>query len=98
MSAAGSVARHLTVHGRVQGVFFRDSTRRQARAHGVAGWVRNRADGAVEVWLEGSEDDVAQVEGWIRAGGPQHAEVDRVGAESVTPEAHAGFVVRRDAR
>jgi len=52
----------------------------------------------VEVWLEGSEDDVAQVEGWIRAGGPQHAEVDRVGAESVTPEAHAGFVVRRDAR
>ncbi|MFO7959357.1 MAG: acylphosphatase [Nitriliruptoraceae bacterium] len=98
MSVEGSVARHLTVHGRVQGVFFRDSTRREARARGVAGWVRNRSDGAVEVWLEGSEDAVAQLEGWIRDSGPGRAEVEHVDAESVTPEDHAGFVVRHDAR
>ncbi|MFO7778293.1 MAG: acylphosphatase [Nitriliruptoraceae bacterium] len=98
MSVEGPIARHLAVHGRVQGVFFRDSTRREARARGVAGWVRNRRDGAVEVWLEGSEHAVAQVEGWIRGGGPERAEVERVDAESVAPEEHAGFVVRHDAR
>jgi acylphosphatase len=97
MSADGSVARRLVVHGRVQGVFFRASTRDQARASGVAGWVRNRADGAVEVWLEGREDAVGQVERWIRAGGPDFAAVDRVEAELVPPEGHAGFVVRHDA-
>jgi acylphosphatase len=98
MSAEGSVAKHLVVHGRVQGVFFRASTREQARARGVSGWVRNRRDGAVEVWLEGGEDAVGQVERWIRSGGPDFAAVDRVEAESVRPEGHGGFVVRHDAR
>ncbi len=98
MATEGSVAEHLVAHGRVQGVFFRASTRDQARAHGVKGWVRNRVDGAVEVWLEGEPDAVAQVERWIRSGGPEGAAVDRVDAESVSPEGHAGFVVRPDAR
>ena len=98
MSAGGSVAKQLVVHGRVQGVFFRASTRDEARSHGVAGWVRNRGDGAVEVWLEGSQDAVAQVERWIRDGGPSFASVERLDVETVPPEGHAGFVVRHDAR
>lgn len=98
MSAEGSVAKHLIVHGRVQGVFFRASTRDEARARGVKGWVRNRSDGAVEVWLEGREHAVGQVERWIHDGGPSFAAVDRVEVERVPPEGHSGFVVRHDAR
>jgi len=98
VSAEEPVAKHLVVHGRVQGVFFRASTRDEARGRGVAGWVRNRGDGAVEVWLEGREDAVAQVERWIRGGGPAFAAVDHLDVESVPPQGHAGFVVRHDAR
>ena len=50
--------RRVVVHGRVQGVWFRESARRRAAELGVAGWVRNRADGAVEAELEGACDDV----------------------------------------
>ena len=51
----------MVVNGRVQGVFFRDSTRQQAREHGVAGWVSNRSDGAVEAVLEGTPGAVERV-------------------------------------
>lgn len=88
------VARHLVVHGQVQGVFFRASTRDEARAGGVTGWVRNRADGAVEVWAEGSEHAVARLERWIRSGGPRSAVVERVEVDDVPPEGRSGFVVR----
>lgn len=97
MSAEGRIAEHLVVHGRVQGVFFRASTRDEARANGVTGWVRNRSDGAVEVWLEGDEVAVRQLERWIRAGGPGSATVERVDVERVRPEDHRGFIVRHDA-
>lgn len=98
VSAEEVVARHLVVHGRVQGVFFRASTRDEARARGVAGWVRNRRDGAVEVWAEGREQAVARLERWIRDGGPSSATVERVEVEHVPPEGRTGFVVRHDAR
>ena len=52
------IRRRLVARGRVQGVFFRDSTRRAASSAGVAGWARNRSDGAVEVVFEGDEDPV----------------------------------------
>ena len=52
----------LIVHGRVQGVFFRDSTRECAERHGVAGWVRNRDDGTVEALLEGPAEAVQAVD------------------------------------
>jgi acylphosphatase len=91
-----TVARHLVVRGRVQGVFFRASTRDQARSHGVAGWVRNRADGAVEAWLEGPESAVERVTGWIAEGGPPFAVVEHLDSEVVDPEGHVGFVVRHD--
>lgn len=89
-----SVARHLTVHGRVHGVFFRAETRRIAGDHGVRGWVANRPDGTVEAWLEGDADAVAAVEAWIRDGGPPAARVDRVTAQDVDVAGHRGFEIR----
>ena len=50
--------KRVVVHGRVQGVLFRESTRKEAEAAGVAGWVTNRPDGAVEAVLEGDADAV----------------------------------------
>lgn len=67
----------MRVRGRVQGVFFRDSCAREARAAGVAGWVRNRADGSVEAWFEGRTDAVERLVAWCREG-PSRADVDSV--------------------
>ncbi len=64
----------VVISGRVQGVFFRDSCARLARAEGVTGWVRNREDGWVEVWLEGTPRAVEKLVTWCRQG-PTHAQV-----------------------
>ena len=90
----GETARHLTVHGHVQGVFFRASTRDRARDAGATGWVRNDPDGTVEAWIEGDEDAVGRVESWIRDGGPRNARVQHVDAEDVDPRGHDRFEVR----
>ena len=60
----------LRVRGRVQGVGYRDACMRHARTVGIRGWVRNRADGSVEVTLQGSPDDVAAMTAWLRDGVP----------------------------
>jgi len=52
---------HAVVHGRVQGVFFRETTRQQASAFGLSGWVRNLADGTVETEFQGEEEAVARM-------------------------------------
>jgi acylphosphatase len=67
----------VLVSGRVQGVFFRDTAARRARAEGVAGWIRNRADGRVEAWFEGLPQAVENLVTWCRQGPPQ-ADVDGV--------------------
>jgi len=77
----------------VQGVFFRDSTRRAAESRGVAGWVRNSPDGTVQAWFEGDEDAVSSMVAWCRSG-PSGADVDSVDAEHVEPEGFSGFEVR----
>ncbi|WP_456387334.1 acylphosphatase [Desulfolithobacter sp.] len=61
---------HAMVHGRVQGVFFRDHTRQKALELGLEGWVRNVADGTVEVMFQGDEDKVAQMLDWLHVGSP----------------------------
>jgi acylphosphatase len=67
----------LIIEGRVQGVWFRDSTRREAIGLGVSGWVKNRADGTVEVLAEGPEDKVKGLVAWCHRG-PRAARVSRV--------------------
>ena len=71
---------HVVVSGRVQGVWFRGSAQAEARARGVTGWIRNRADGAVEAVLEGEEAAVAEVVRWCRRG-PPGARVEGVEVE-----------------
>jgi acylphosphatase len=75
------VTRRLTARGRVQGVWFRESMRREAERLGVAGWVRNRPDGSVEAVVQGSPEAVEALVAWARRG-PEAAEVDSL---EVTP-------------
>ncbi|WP_133802715.1 acylphosphatase [Kribbella caucasensis] len=88
------ICRRVVVHGLVQGVFFRDSCRREAQAAGVGGWVRNRPDGTVEALFEGPEDDVERMLDWVRHG-PAYARVERVDVVEEPPSGHTGFVVTR---
>jgi acylphosphatase len=90
---AARIARRVVVTGQVQGVFFRDGARREARRHGVTGWVRNRHDGAVEALFEGEPDAVAALVLWCRDG-PRHARVDDLHVEPVPPAGLASFEVR----
>ena len=80
------------VHGRVQGVFFRDSCRREARSRQVTGWVRNNPDGTVEAVFEGAEDAVLALVDWARLG-PAGAQVSRVDVAEEEPEGMSGFRV-----
>jgi acylphosphatase len=68
---------HLIIEGRVQGVWFRDSTRREAVALGITGWVKNRRDGGVELVAEGPEDRIKKLVAWCRHG-PPAAQVSQV--------------------
>lgn len=88
------IARRLVVHGRVQGVWFRDSTRREAERLGVVGWVRNRADGTVEAWAQGDDHAVRALQEWC-GDGPPRAEVTAVDAEDVPADPElSGFAIR----
>lgn len=71
---------HLVIHGHVQGVWFRDSMRREAQALGVTGWVRNLADGTVEAVVQGEPAAVEAIVLWAHRG-PPAARVDKVDGE-----------------
>jgi acylphosphatase len=88
-----TLALQLTVRGRVQGVFFRDSTRREAERRELAGWAANRPDGSVEVVLEGRAEDVRELAAWCRHG-PRGAEVMNVEEREREVEGLRGFLVR----
>ncbi len=83
----------MAVHGRVQGVFFRDTCRREARRLGVTGFVRNLADGTVEAVFEGDPDAVSAMLDWVHDG-PDRAQVSRVEVVVEDPEGLADFAVR----
>ena len=87
------IRRRVVVRGRVQGVFFRDSTEREASRRGLAGWVRNRDDGAVEGVFEGSPDDVRALVEFCESG-PSAADVERIETSEEEPEGVTGFEVR----
>ncbi len=85
--------RRVIVRGHVQGVFFRDTVRREAERRGIAGWVRNRDDGTVEAVFEGVPDQVeAMVE--LSRHGPRGARVESVEVVEESPEGLSGFEVR----
>jgi acylphosphatase len=86
------VRRRVVVRGSVQGVFFRDSCRREARSLGVAGWVTNRRDGAVEAVFEGEREPVAALVEWCRRG-PRGAHVESVDDSPEEPEGLSRFEI-----
>jgi acylphosphatase len=85
--------RRLRVHGRVQGVWYRGWSVDAARALGLAGWVRNRRDGSVEMLLSGNDEAVAAMIARCREG-PPGARVDRVDASESDEAPPAGFEAR----
>ena len=87
------VRSHVVVRGSVQGVFFRDSCRREAGTRGVAGWVTNKRDGAVEAVFEGEPGAVAAMVDWCRRG-PRGADVESVDETSEEPEGLSRFEIR----
>jgi acylphosphatase len=86
---------HAIVHGRVQGVFFRDSTRQKAQQLGLDGWVRNRPDGTVEAVAEGTPDKVEEMLAWLHRGSSA-SHVEKVDSREEEPEGitGTGFQIR----
>jgi acylphosphatase len=87
-----AIRRRVRAHGRVQGVFFRDSTREEAERLDVTGWVRNTEEGAVEAVFEGEPDAVEALVWFVRSG-PGSADVERVDVDEEEPEGLRSFKV-----
>jgi acylphosphatase len=87
-----TIRRRVVVRGRVQGVFFRDTCRREAHSRGVSGWVRNAADGSVEAAFEGEPAAVEGMIDWSHRG-PQGAEVTAVEVIEEEPQGENHFRV-----
>jgi acylphosphatase len=87
------VRKRVIVRGDVQGVAFRDNTRRHAQTRGVDGWVANRSDGSVEAVFEGDREAVQSMLEFCK-GGPRAADVKDVDASDEEPEGLSGFDVR----
>lgn len=90
---ADRIARAVTVRGLVQGVFFRDTAQRVADELGIAGWVRNAADGSVQAHVEGERRAVDQMLRFLR-NGPPDAAVTEVEITETSAEGLSGFAVR----
>ena len=88
-----TVARHLTIHGKVQGVFYRNWAVEAASRLGVTGWVRNRGDGSVEALAEGQDEAVERFIA-LAYQGPPAARVSRIDAAEATVEGHMSFQKR----
>jgi acylphosphatase len=85
---------HVFVSGRVQGVYYRATTRDTARERGVDGWVKNLDDGRVEAVFEGTEAAVESMIEWCHTGSPK-ARVDDVSVEYGDPDGIEGFEIKR---
>lgn len=86
---------HAVIHGRVQGVFFRDYTNQKANELGLSGWVRNLPDRTVETEFEGEREQVELMLAWLQTGSPL-SEVSRIDSRDVEPQGKAAgeFTVR----
>lgn len=85
---------NIKVTGRVQGVWFRDSTRRKASELGISGFVRNERDGSVFIEAEGAPESLNKLIEWCREG-PPNAKVEDVATEQASLRNYAGFEIRR---
>lgn len=96
MDGSGSAAerRHIWIAGKVQGVWYRESTRREAEQRGVVGWVRNLPDGRVEAVFEGPAAAVRELVAWCRRG-PPGARVESLVERSEPVRGETGFSVLR---
>jgi acylphosphatase len=92
VTAPAVVRVHAVVSGRVQGVWYRESCRREAERLGVGGWVRNRPDGGVEIEAEGPRPAVDALLRWATHG-PPRAIVDRVAVDDRPPQGESRFRV-----
>lgn len=90
---APTIARHLLVSGRVQGVYYRVSAQAEGERLGLHGWVRNRRDGSVEALVAGSPEALEQFIAWARRG-PSAASVDRVEVTEAEGPNERGFSVK----
>ena len=86
------IRRRVIIHGRVQGVFFRDTTRTRAAQRGVSGWVSNNRDGTVEAVFEGEREAVESMVRFAHEG-PRGAQVERVEVTEEEPEGLRGFTI-----
>ena len=88
------VSKHVIISGRVQGVWFRATTKEKAKEYNVKGWVRNTSDGKVEAVFVGEEKDVEKMIQWCHHG-PTLAEVEKVEVTSYTAkESFKDFTIR----
>ena len=86
------MTRRFTIKGRVQGVWFRDSTRREALEAGITGYAKNLPNGDVEVMASGTETALDDLQRWLKHG-PAMARVDSVAAEPLAYEAFSRFEI-----
>jgi acylphosphatase len=88
------IAREIIVKGKVQGVFYRASAKENADLLGLKGWVKNQADGSVEIWVEGEDSSVLEMTEWCWQG-PARAMVVYVDVKAVEPAGYFDFKVIR---
>lgn len=86
------IARHVIIHGLVQGVYYRATTQQAARQFSINGWVRNCPNGTVEAVLEGDDKNVEQLLTWMRRG-PSGARVSGVDICQATPKGATEFSI-----
>lgn len=92
---AMTCAKLLKITGKVQGVFYRESMRREAIQRGVKGWVRNNSNGAVEAFVQGDEGAVRSLIEWCRQG-PPRAEVTQVEEKDAAADASLSSFERKE--
>jgi len=85
---------HAIVHGRVQGVFFRDYTRQEAQKLALGGWVKNLPDGSVETIFQGAPEDVDRLLAWLHTGSPMAEVTDVDSREESADSRFDSFDVR----
>lgn len=84
---------HITISGRVQGVFFRAEAQREAEKLGITGWVRNTDDGSVEILAEGEKAILESFLGWCKKG-PERAEIRNIEVKQKDAEEEYGkFII-----